>query len=202
MLLTAWYWVSFFCMKTILFFSVFSTSNHPTHANLILWKLKQKFTLVCNLVSASLRLWNKDKKDTLFFGLQYHPKSENWNKRHIKCYEAKIEESEKAGSYQESNPGHFWLELPLSYANRTTTSHHNPLSIFRLITSKFLYFQREARCSEQKAHWFAAFNASSYLTSECLNKRKTAFQYSVPALYIYMTFACGHISYVQHLPAK
>ena len=29
------------------------------------------------------------------------------------CYEAKIEESEKAGSRQESNPGHLWLELPV-----------------------------------------------------------------------------------------
>ena len=39
-------------------------------------------------------------------------------------YKAKIEESEKAGSSRESNPGH------------------------RLITSKFIYFQRQARCSE------------------------------------------------------
>ena len=29
------------------------------------------------------------------------------------CYEAKIEESEKAGSCWESNPGHLWLELPV-----------------------------------------------------------------------------------------
>ena len=29
----------------------------------------------------------------------------------FRCYEAKIEESEKAGSRQELNPGHFWLEL-------------------------------------------------------------------------------------------
>ena len=31
----------------------------------------------------------------------------------FRCYEAKIEESEKAGSCQESNPGHLWLELPV-----------------------------------------------------------------------------------------
>ena len=31
----------------------------------------------------------------------------------FKCYEAKIEESEKAGSRQESNPGHPWLEPPV-----------------------------------------------------------------------------------------
>ena len=28
-----------------------------------------------------------------------------WNKEKFKCYEAKIEESEKAGSHRESNPG-------------------------------------------------------------------------------------------------
>ena len=31
----------------------------------------------------------------------------------IRCYETKIEESEKAGSHQESNPGHLWLEPPV-----------------------------------------------------------------------------------------
>ena len=29
------------------------------------------------------------------------------------CYEAKIEESEKAGSRRELNPGHLWLEAPV-----------------------------------------------------------------------------------------
>ena len=28
----------------------------------------------------------------------------------FRCYEAKIEECEKAGSHRESNPGHLWLE--------------------------------------------------------------------------------------------
>ena len=28
-----------------------------------------------------------------------------------RCFEAKIEKREKAGSCQESNPGHLWLEL-------------------------------------------------------------------------------------------
>ena len=43
--------------------------------------------------------------------------------------EAKIEESEKAGSRWESNPGHLACAasaLPLSYDNRTTMSPHNP----------------------------------------------------------------------------
>ena len=50
----------------------------------------------------------------------------------FRCYEAKIEESEKAGSRRESNPGHLACAasaLPLSYDNRTTTSPHNPLYV-------------------------------------------------------------------------
>ena len=31
----------------------------------------------------------------------------------FRSYEAKIEESEKAGSHQELNRGHLWLELPV-----------------------------------------------------------------------------------------
>ena len=47
-----------------------------------------------------------------------------WNKEIFRCYEAKIEESEKAVSCRESNPGHLACAasaLPLSYDNRTTT---------------------------------------------------------------------------------
>ena len=33
--------------------------------------------------------------------------------KEFRCYEAKIEESEKAGSRWESNPGHLWLEPPV-----------------------------------------------------------------------------------------
>ena len=50
-----------------------------------------------------------------------------WNKQKFRCYEAKIEESEKAGSRLELNPGHLACAasaLPLSYDNRTTTSPH------------------------------------------------------------------------------
>ena len=52
-----------------------------------------------------------------------------WNKQKFRCYEAKIEESEKAGSRWESNPGHLACAastLPLSYDNQTTTSPHQP----------------------------------------------------------------------------
>ena len=56
---------------------------------------------------------------------------------HFRCYEAKIEESEKASSCRELNLGHLWLEPPVLRF------------YFCLITSKFIYFQRETRCSEQ-----------------------------------------------------
>ena len=55
-----------------------------------------------------------------------------WNKEKFRCYEAKIEESEKAGSRRESNPEHLVCAasvLPLSYDNQTTTSPHNPLYV-------------------------------------------------------------------------
>ena len=35
-----------------------------------------------------------------------------WDIKEFRCYEAKIEESEKASSRRESNPGHLWLEPP------------------------------------------------------------------------------------------
>ena len=38
----------------------------------------------------------------------------------FRCYEAKVEESEKAGSCQESNPGLNYT--PLSHTSQTTTS--------------------------------------------------------------------------------
>ena len=55
----------------------------------------------------------------------------------VRCYEVKIEESEKAGSRWESNPGHLWLEPPLNHDSRTTTNPHNPLSfiVFTLFDS-------------------------------------------------------------------
>ena len=51
-----------------------------------------------------------------------------------RCYEMKIDESEKASSHRESNPGHLWLKPPvlchvLSHNSRTTTSPHNPLYV-------------------------------------------------------------------------
>ena len=50
----------------------------------------------------------------------------------FRCDEVKIEESEKARSRRESNPGHLACAasaLPLSYDNWTTTSLHNPLKV-------------------------------------------------------------------------
>ena len=79
----------------------------------------------------------------------------------FRFYEAKIEESEKAGSQWESNPGHLACvasALPLSYDNRTTggtsqvswfrfpaTTGLFTFLYFHLITSKFSLFQHEAR---------------------------------------------------------
>ena len=57
-------------------------------------------------------------------------------KEKFRCYEAKIEESEKAGSHRESNPGHLACAasaLPLSYNNQTTTSTHNPLYVLQTV---------------------------------------------------------------------
>ena len=44
---------------------------------------------------------------------------------HERCYEVKIEESEKAGSRRESNPGHLWLEPPV-LCHRATTAGQPP----------------------------------------------------------------------------
>ena len=52
--------------------------------------------------------------------------------KEFRCYEVKIEESEKASSCQELNPGYPWLELPsalpLSHDIRTTTNSHDPFT--------------------------------------------------------------------------
>ena len=53
-------------------------------------------------------------------------------KERLDVFEAKIKESEKAGSHQQLNPEHLACAanaLPLSYDNRTTSSPHNPLCI-------------------------------------------------------------------------
>ena len=41
----------------------------------------------------------------------------------VRCYEAKIEESEKVGSCRESNPGHLWLERPVATESRQLDNH-------------------------------------------------------------------------------
>ena len=65
-------------------------------------------------------------------------------KEKFRCYEAKIEESDKAGSCQESNPGHLACAasaLPLSHNNRTTTSPHNPLYVLIMFASTMVFHQ-------------------------------------------------------------
>ena len=74
----------------------------------------------------------------------------------FRCYETKIEKSEKAGSRRESNPGHLGLELPVLCHWATTAKHWRlkpevswvwlPMTAslfaflyFYLIISKFIY---------------------------------------------------------------
>ena len=47
----------------------------------------------------------------------------------FRCYEAKIEESEKASSRRESNPGHPWLEPPVLCHWATTAGQPPALTI-------------------------------------------------------------------------
>ena len=61
---------------------------------------------------------------TIGIVLVYVPRTlaSRWIKQKFRCYEAKIEESEKAGSRRESNPGHLACAasaLPLSYDNHS-----------------------------------------------------------------------------------
>ena len=52
-------------------------------------------------------------------------------KERFRCYEAKIEESEKAGSHRESNPGH------LACAASALPLTHNPLYVLQTAELKF-----------------------------------------------------------------
>ena len=59
------------------------------------------------------------------------PNSKQTEQREVICFEVKIEESKKAGSRLESNPGHLACgtsALPLSYDNQTTTRLTGKLS--------------------------------------------------------------------------
>ena len=47
----------------------------------------------------------------------------------VECYEVKIEESEKAGSSWESNPGHLWLEPPVLCHSAMTAGQPPALTI-------------------------------------------------------------------------
>ena len=58
--------------------------------------------------------------------------------KEFRCYEAKIEESEKAGSRHESNLGHLWLEPPV-LCHWATTARQPPTLII-------LYLYCTCRC--------------------------------------------------------
>ena len=51
-------------------------------------------------------------------------------------------------SYRGSVAEHWWLKPEVSWVRLPATASLFNFLYFRLITSKFLYFQREARCSE------------------------------------------------------
>ena len=69
-----------------------------------------------------------------------HPFPTAWNhiahclmleKKLFRCYEAKIEESEKG---RELNPGHLWLEPPvICHWAMATTNPHNPLYVLLVV---------------------------------------------------------------------
>ena len=44
-----------------------------------------------------------------------------------------LEESEKASSCRELNPGHLWLEPSVSHNSQTTTNPHNPLCTAQVV---------------------------------------------------------------------
>ena len=72
-----------------------------------------------------------DETDTYCIAENFRGRKLKWitSKERLDVYEAKIEESEKAGSRWELNPGHLACAasaLPLSYDNWTTANPHNP----------------------------------------------------------------------------
>ena len=84
----------------------------------------------------------------------------------FRYYEAKIEESEKAGSRQESNPGYLWLEPPVlchwaTTAWRPLTCTHNPLSVLH----RWYY---SLTCSTDRGLWGLVVIRLSWLSGRVL----------------------------------
>ena len=52
--------------------------------------------------------------------------------KEFRCYEGKIEESEKAGSHRELNPGYLWLEPPVLCHWTTTAGQPPTLTILHM----------------------------------------------------------------------
>ena len=64
----------------------------------------------------------------------------------LRCYEAKIEGSEKAGSRRESNPGHLWLEPPVLCHWAMTAGQPPTLTILYVyFTIHYVYFISSVR---------------------------------------------------------
>ena len=105
------------------------------------------------------------------------------------CYGVKVEESETAGSCRELNP-----EQPLVARDRgvlgSTPGSRRPFTslYFHFITSKILYFQREARCSE---HLYAmCMQGCVHVSMSC--DGITMINFLTTVGYIYWKFLLGY----------
>ena len=89
--------------------------------------------------------WLTDRYPLMHACVVYHHYLNVRPIRELKRIWGKIEESEKAGNCQESNPGHLACAasaLPLSHDSQTTTSPHNPLlCMFRPLCSTSSYVE-------------------------------------------------------------
>ena len=74
--------------------------------------------------------------------------------KEFRCYEAKIEESEKAGSHRESNPGHLSLERHIEDCGVGGC----PVAQWRSLVAR-------ARCSGFDSRQLPAFSLSSIFAS-------------------------------------
>ena len=84
----------------------------------------------------------------------------------FRYYEAKIEESEKAGSRQESNPGYLWLEPPvLCHWATTAWRPLTPTILYLYCTGGTIHF---CTCSTDRGLWGLVVIRLSWLSGRVL----------------------------------
>ena len=82
----------------------------------------------------------------------------------FRYYEVKIEESEKAGSRQESNPGYLWLEPPvLCHWATTTWRPLTPTILYLYCTGGTIHF---CTCSTDRGLWGLVVSGCHGLVAE------------------------------------